>query len=764
MKERAVVRILLSFFFLLALRTLFAACAGMAFGTISPAVFLVCGIGAVVGMCRRSGETVLIFVALIPVLIVLAKLGGATISNLAYFLFSLIFCVWFVRNGWSSPPVGQEARLRLVRLPALLGMLSLAAFFLVYRSLSNARILLWCLVPPFDNEYTAFFSGQIFLQGMMLCFMIDYSYRDVFCRWFRSILRIHLGFFFAFYIFFIIASHDLIAFFSPFYCFEDMHSFASYMLLLFFFFAFSPGHGRMAWVDRIASWVALGLVLVSFSRAAWLALVCTAGAIGILRCFRRMPLRSLAGLVLVGLLLFHLTGWLEAITQSKEAPETTTEKFIARFHGLVDHKGWQDEASLQCRLVLYKKAMQLIAAYPLTGTGPGSFWRMSGLDNIPKNPFGNYQENTHNYFLQIAAEYGLPCLVGLLLSLTAALRLGRDPARKGLALGVGAYLLTSLTGHPLLLSSQQLLFWFVLAGLLLPAPDSPDGDAGTNRVFNPLLALLVGLVLAGYAMNLVKADFPPRAQFGLYPFEPRGRDWWQWTMGDAQLPIEPRRDIFRLTFSNHALGVKGGLPQQVALSLDGAFLDTFVLEAGQQATKTYFVPKASQQRLILGIRTDAVIPALYGAGKDTRLLGVAMAPIEYIAAMPPEGVGFYQEERWPDGVPFPDVEARVRTFRWTSGRASLPVDPDNHPDGLNLVLWASHPDLEQRPVHLTISCAGEVIRSICFNGQSPVWKIHLPAKDLTGGVLDFQVDRLWSPQGSGISLDKRHLGVAVAVD
>jgi hypothetical protein len=91
-------------------------------------------------------------------------------------------------------------------------------------------------------------------------------------------------------------------------------------------------------------------------------------------------------------------------------------------------------------------------------------------------PFVN--ENAHNYFLQILGTEGLVGLGALLLILAVALipaiRAERSPAttlRSWLFAAVVAFLLTCLTGHPLLVPEASFAFWLifgVLAGLTPP--------------------------------------------------------------------------------------------------------------------------------------------------------------------------------------------------------------------------------------------------------------------------------------------------------
>ena len=114
----------------------------------------------------------------------------------------------------------------------------------------------------------------------------------------------------------------------------------------------------------------------------------------------------------------------------------------------------------------------MVSDFPITGTGIGTFYRISPLyHDISTKEFRDYYENAHNYFLQFASELGLPALfifLGILFMTFQAglayLRRFKEsaPLVKGFLFGLGAYLITCMTGHPLLLSNQQFLFWFII--------------------------------------------------------------------------------------------------------------------------------------------------------------------------------------------------------------------------------------------------------------------------------------------------------------
>ena len=132
----------------------------------------------------------------------------------------------------------------------------------------------------------------------------------------------------------------------------------------------------------------------------------------------------------------------------------------------------ESAGAVSYRINTGRAAVALIAAHPVGGVGLGNFSDMSGVG-----------DNAHNNFLQIAAELGLPALALFLFASASALRSVWDSAHEswqawGLLLGLGAYLVTCLTGHPLLVAGAAYPFWIALGlAASFGFPAAPAGSA-----------------------------------------------------------------------------------------------------------------------------------------------------------------------------------------------------------------------------------------------------------------------------------------------
>ena len=164
---------------------------------------------------------------------------------------------------------------------------------------------------------------------------------------------------------------------------------------------------------------------------------------------------------------------------------------------LLPERGNQQAPStaLEVRWELARTSFRILSAEPLFGAGIGRYHSRSGEFSSPRllelfPPA--IHENAHNNFMQILAELGLVgfTAVGWLL-VTAARSCARliraapdDPLRWGIVVGLLAFAISWLGGHPLLIDEPAFAFWILLGtacGWDVPSPPGSSTHCAVGR-------------------------------------------------------------------------------------------------------------------------------------------------------------------------------------------------------------------------------------------------------------------------------------------
>ncbi|MEO7190318.1 MAG: O-antigen ligase family protein [Vicinamibacterales bacterium] len=136
------------------------------------------------------------------------------------------------------------------------------------------------------------------------------------------------------------------------------------------------------------------------------------------------------------------------------------------------------------RLQMTRVGLQMTRHFPVFGVGVGDYVRMSRRWITPDmevlRGFAPRGENAHNNFLQVMAELGIPALLVFIYMTGSVALLGWRrrsgpvvPEVEGLSLGIAAFLLSALFGHPLLVSQVGALFWLAMGIAASGAPPLP---------------------------------------------------------------------------------------------------------------------------------------------------------------------------------------------------------------------------------------------------------------------------------------------------
>ena len=175
--------------------------------------------------------------------------------------------------------------------------------------------------------------------------------------------------------------------------------------------------------------------------------------------------------------------------------------------------------ALEVRWELARTSFRILSAEPLFGAGIGRYYSRSGEFSSPRllelfPPA--IHENAHNNFMQILAELGIVgfAAVGWLL-VTAAGSCARliraapnDPLRWGIVVGLLAFAISWLGGHPLLIDEPAFAFWILLGiacGWDVPPPAAP----------RRAVQWVVSALLAAIAVSIPVRATHDRADFNL---------------------------------------------------------------------------------------------------------------------------------------------------------------------------------------------------------------------------------------------------------
>ena len=182
--------------------------------------------------------------------------------------------------------------------------------------------------------------------------------------------------------------------------------------------------------------------------------------------------------------------------------------------------------SLRLRFDFYETSGRMFASAPAFGVGVGHYFPRSAefMPDELRRVYGN--ENAHNYFVQQFAELGVIgglLFIGLIIPpLIGAWRHVRaepagDGALLGLFAGSTAYLITCVTGHPLLVQEAALPFWAAF-GALTGSTTLQPGTPTRQRIATTIVVLFIAAGL-GQALIAYSRTTALPADRGFHGFE-----------------------------------------------------------------------------------------------------------------------------------------------------------------------------------------------------------------------------------------------------
>lgn len=316
---------------------------------------------------------------------------------------------------------------------------------------------------------------------------------------------------------------------------------------------------------------------------------------------------------------------------------------------------------LTMRADFMRTGLRMIASAPTFGVGIGRYFEMSG-QFMPASIYWFYfHENAHNNFLQIGGELGLAGLAAFVWMLAVAtMRLARgvradhgDRLLAGACAALGAFVLTWMTSHPMLVPEVAYPFWILLGAAIARA----DGDAQPPLVASHTVSTLVpsqsnrelagSFTPANLALALVAAvivvSVPLRATrqlarldlakqtFGFYDWEQEGGRRFRWSSRRATffIPLGARE----LHIPLRAIHIGGNTaPAEVSIAIGGRTFHRVELTEDDWVSVRLRLPLLTQdegfQRIDIITEPTWSAAALFGGhASDVRVLGVQVGEV-----------------------------------------------------------------------------------------------------------------------------------------
>ncbi len=586
----------------------------------------------------KSFQVLYGFVAAIPLLSglqALGLLGSIPVLNLSFAALSIS---WIARRLFLSGE-GISATTRIGNLVDIL-----SAIVMLSLCLSLCRYPFDMVFYRFWSEFSAsqtdpFYSieaGYTLLNGLFFFRMMELEGKNSFSLdRVKIVIYIHTATIIFFSLVQLIYHHpqkffpNIISVNAP---FEDAHSYGSYIafLLFVFFKMISRGPGRISLTKSLVLAVLFLFTVLSFSRGTYVA-VFIIFAIVLVRRF------SVGKMILLfGSLLAFFAG----VNLFPDFFVQSNGSYIERLRHLLI----LGEFDRYSRIVMWNRAVNIIMDFPVTGSNIGSFYKISpSFQDLGIKEFRGIHENAHNYFLQFAAELGLPALIIFLLILLGAYQAskrtlcsqpGDEALLKGLVLGFSAYLITCLTGHPLLLTNQQFLFWFILSSLVI----SDDRDARQNCFGHGSMKSPIGVGILAFVIVVVTVyDYKnerilskeQKYDVGFYEYEVSKGRRVRWMGRKAWLRTEVGGNYFRFEVyaTPHNLGRDGLL---FTLFLNGKQWDTIKFMKSERKRLRYEVPFKEGEFIEIHMAVNKTFnPKRLGLNSDNRNLGVLVSEIKF---------------------------------------------------------------------------------------------------------------------------------------
>ncbi len=233
---------------------------------------------------------------------------------------------------------------------------------------------------------------------------------------------------------------------------------------------------------------------------------------------------------------------------------------------------------------------RMLLSEPLFGVGIGQYALWSNSFSAPELIVFYQRENAHNNFAQVAGELGLVGLVAFVIVLTIAFWRRRPstqpsyPVFAPVILGLAAFILTWLGGHPLLVPEIAYPFWIALGAVVGLASTAQPERRSTGLVAVMFIALLISIP-ARVERKAERLDLS-RVRFGFSEHQlvsSRGRFFVQGDRSHVALPLR-------------AWGASHERPLEVDVFVDGRLTRSIRIADGEWRSERIDTPQGGTRR------------------------------------------------------------------------------------------------------------------------------------------------------------------------
>ena len=257
--------------------------------------------------------------------------------------------------------------------------------------------------------------------------------------------------------------------------------------------------------------------------------------------------------------------------------------------------------ALKYRIEGAETGVKLLREQPMFGVGIGRFYSQSAR-------YWSVPENAHNNFIQILAESGVTGLLLFLAVIVFAVRKSwrdHDPLLRGLLVGIGAFLITCLAGHPMLTAPAAYPFWMALG--LASVSSGPPGTLprGIRMLAVGLLIVFTATLPFRMAAAGRNADVEHASSgFSKWQRAPDGSRY-RWAGGHAIFFIPSSARAVRIPLRR---GPDAPPSIEVRVFLDGREADRALLHEGEDSRIVRLVLARKAEARFARIDLEAVLP------------------------------------------------------------------------------------------------------------------------------------------------------------